>query len=442
MSVARTTPASPLTAFTPPVPSRAAGAAPGDGSGAVPARQRLDALDAVRGLVMVLMLLDHVRDFVHVGGWMGDPLDLATTTPALYATRWITHLCAPTFVLLAGIGVALQRQRGATTAELRRFLLTRGAWLVLLELTAVRWCAFWDVDYRFLGGLQVIGAIGVAMLALGALIGLPQRVVGAIGLAIVAGHNLLDGIRVPEWAGPTSPVPGAAAKLWLVLHQGGAFPVAGWPSPVVMIVYPVLAWIGILAAGYGLGEAWRLATPRRVRVLAAVGGALVVAFLALRLTNAYGDPHPWTAQGDALHTALAVLRVEKYPPSLLFVCATLGPMLLLLAALEARRDGAWARRAPARWLVTFGRVPLFYYLLQWLWAHGVGFLLAAAAGHALWPYFVNPMVMFMRGLPPDYGFPLPVVWGAWIVGVVVLYLPCRWYAGVKARRTDWWLRYL
>jgi uncharacterized membrane protein len=391
---------------------------------------------------MVLMLLDHTRDFVH--GARGRATRSTSRARRRRSTsRAGSRTCArPTFVFLAGISVALQRERGATTAELRRFLLTRGLWLVVLEITLVRWAAFWDFDYRFLAGFQVIAAIGIAMLALGALVALPARVVGALGVAIVAGHNALDGVRVAGWNGPDSPVPGALDKLWILLHQGGPFPVAGWPSPVLVIVYPVLAWIGVLLAGYGFGAVYRLPAARRARTIAAVGAALVVAFLALRLPNVYGDPQPWAPQASALWTALAVLRVEKYPPSLLFVCATLGPMLLLLAALEARRDAAWAARAPWRWLVTFGRVPLFYYLLQWIVAHAAGLLLAVAAGHALWPFFANPMTILVRGLPADFGFPLWVVWAAWVVGAVLLYFPCRWYAGVKARRRDWWLRYL
>ena len=444
MSVSR----APLTAsptYAPPAGPRPVAPAPADQDALAVApapRPRLDALDALRGLVMVLMLLDHTRDFVHVSAWSGDPLDLARSTPALYATRWITHLCAPTFVFLAGISVALQRQRGATTAELRRFLLTRGLWLLVLELTVVRLVSFWDVDVRFFGGLQVIAAIGISMMVLGALVALPQAVIGATGLAIVAGHNALDGVRVAGWAGPESPVPSAAAKLWHLLHQPGPFPIAGWPSPIVFVLYPVLAWIGVLAAGYGFGAVYRLPPARRARVIAGTGAALLVVFLALRLPNLYGDPQPWAPQASALWTVLAVLRVEKYPPSLLFLCVTLGPMLLVLAALEARRDGAWAARAPGRWLVTFGRVPLFFYLGQWLVAHGAGLLLAVLAGHTLWPYFANPMTIFVRGIPADFGFPLWVVWVAWMVGTILLYFPCRWYAGVKARRRDWWLRYL
>jgi uncharacterized membrane protein len=442
MSVSRAPLTAPPTYAPGPGPAAAAPAAQ-DALGISPApRARLDALDALRGLVMVLMLLDHTRDFVHASAWSGDPLDLRSGTPALFFTRWITHLCAPTFVFLAGISVAIQRQRGATTAELRRFLLTRGLWLLVLELTVVRLFAFWEFDLRFLAYLQVIAAVGVSMMALGALVALPQAAVGGIGLAIVAGHNLLDGVRVARWAGPGSPVPDAAAKLWALLHLPGPFPVAGWPSPVVLVLYPVLAWIGVLAAGYGFGAVYRLEPARRARVIAATGAALLVAFLALRLPNLYGDPRPWAPQASALWTALAVLRVEKYPPSLLFVCVTLGPMLLLLAALEARRDGTWAARAPGRWLVTFGRVPLFYYLGQWLVAHGAGLLLAALAGHALWPYFSSPMEIFTRGAPADFGFPLWVVWAVWVVGTILLYFPCRWYAGVKARRRDWWLRYL
>jgi uncharacterized membrane protein len=394
---------------------------------------------------MVIMLLDHTRDFVHEHAFAFDPLDAARTTVPLFFTRWITHFCAPIFVFLAGASVYFQRARGKTPAELRRFLVTRGLWLVLLELTVVRVGAFFDVDYRFLGVLQVIFAIGVSMLALAALVSLPTRVVGAVGVAIVALHNVLDRFSVAGWNGPESPVPSAGAKLFMLLHQQGPFPIAGWPSPVVFVLYPVLAWIGVMAAGYAFGAAYDLPSERRRRLLLRLGLTLCALFVALRLADVYGDPLGWQAAHPrgAVYSALTFLNTQKYPPSLLFLLMTLGPGILLLGALEGRLDGAGARRAPARWLITFGRVPMFYYLLQWPTARLGGLLLSLAAGKATWIYFVNPMAVFMAGGPPkDFGFPLWVVYALWITGVVLLYPLCRWYARVKATKPRPWMSYL
>jgi uncharacterized membrane protein len=426
------------TAYAPPAARPEASPAPR----AEPARQ--DGIDLLRGLVMVLMLLDHTRDFVHVDAFAYDPTDLSRASPALFLTRWVTHFCAPVFVFLAGTGAYLQRARGTPLPALRRFLVTRGLWLVLLELTLVRFGGFFDADFRFLGLLQVIWVLGVSMIALAALVGLPVRAVAAFGIAMVALHNLADGVRVPEWTGPESPVPSVAAKLWLTLHQGGPFPVAGWPSPVVMVLYPLVPWVGVMAAGYAFGRVYELPPARRVAVIRRLGLALTTLFVALRLTEVYGDPLGWQLHHPrgAVFSALSFLNTQKYPPSLLFLLMTLGPALVLLAAVERR--GALAERRATRWVVTFGRVPLFYYLLQWPTAHLAGLLLALAAGRSTSQFFLNPMMLTLAGGPPeDQGWPLWVVYVAWLAGLLLLYPLCRWYAGVKARRRDLaWLRYL
>jgi uncharacterized membrane protein len=409
-----------------------------------PARARLDSVDLLRGLVMVIMLLDHTRDLVHEGSFAYDPLDLQRTTVALFLTRWITHFCAPVFVFLAGAGAYFQRRRGKPLGELRHFLWTRGLWLMFLEITVVRAGMIWNVDFRMLAWLQVIFALGVSMVCLAALVGLPTRVVGAIGVAIVALHNTLDGVRVPTWNGPDSPVPSVAAKLWMLLHQGGPFPIAGWPSPIVIAFYPLLAWVGVMAAGYAFGGVYDLEPAARRRTLLRLGLGLTAAFVVLRALDIYGDPLGWHLRQPrgAVFTVLSFLNTQKYPPSLLFALMTLGPSITLLGMLDGRLDSAAARRAPARWLVTFGRVPLFYYVLQWPTAHAAGFLLTLAAGKPTWPYFANQLDLFIRGGPKEFGFPLWVVYLCWIAGVVLLYQLCRWYAGVKARRNDWWLSYL
>ena len=403
--------------------------------------QRLESVDLYRGILMVLMLIDHTRDLVHFDGLAGlhDPLDVNSTTWLLYLTRWITHLCAPGFVLLAGLSAGLQRQRGTSLRALSRFLWTRGLALILIELVVVRLVTSFNVDLRFFGNLQVIWAIGVSMIALAALVHLPDGVTLAIGLLIVCGHNVLDGITVPVWRGPADPTPPLWDKLWIILHQGGFFPLYGTNGPVVRIHYPVLPFIGLMAVGFVFANLWKMKSERRQRVLGQMGVALVAAFIALRLTHLYGDNIAWHAQDTFVKTVGSFMNVQKYPPSLLFLLATLAPCLLALSFLEGRR----LTGPLARVLITYGRVPMFYYLLQWTWAWVCGLLITSAAGLPVTPYFAPRAGGFYGGPPPMLGGTLAHVYLCWFLGVVLLYFPCRWYAGVKARRKDLvLLRYL
>jgi uncharacterized membrane protein len=390
---------------------------------------------------MVIMLLDHTRDFVHNDALRFDPTDLTQTYPALFFTRWITHFCAPIFVFLAGTGAYFQLLRGKPKGELSRFLLTRGLWLILLELTVVRLVTFWSFSIQFLGIMQVIWALGWSMIALSLLIHLRLRYVAVFGIAMIALHNLTDPIRFAEWQGPGSPVPSALGKLWMTLHQGGGFPVAGWPSPVIVMFYPLIPWIGVMAAGYALGRVYEWPVEDRRRALMRWGAAITAGFVLLRLADVYGDPNGWATQKSAAMTVVSFFNVQKYPPSLLFLMMTLGPALMLLARWERYNRTAaetGGQNAVVKFFVTFGRVPLFFYLLQWLMAHTAGLLLNLAAGNDLSWLFTDPSGWgTARG-----GFDLWVVYVAWIVGVLLLYPLCRWYAGVKARRRDWWLSYL
>jgi uncharacterized membrane protein len=410
------------------------------GSPVAPAagRLRLDSIDAVRGAVMVLMLLDHTRDFTHATGFQGDPLNPATTTPLLYLTRWVTHLCAPTFVFLAGLGAGLMRLRGKPVGELAHFLWTRGLWLVFLEVTVVRLLITWNVHPSMLAFLQVIWAIGVGLIVLAALVRLPSRAVLALGLVIVLGHNLLDAVQVTPWMGPQTPVPSALGKLWMVLHQTGVFPIAGFPSPILLVMYPVLPWLGVITLGYGFSEVYGWSSERRRRLLIGLAVGMAAAFLVLRYLNGYGDPLHWSPQADAVKTAMSFFNVQKYGPSLLFVLVTLAPAMLFLGLLDGRAIVAGLGGA----LVSFGRVPLFFYCLQWLTAHIAGIAVAAAQGKSVAPFFMNFVQIFMLPQPPDTGGPLWVTHLCWLAGTVVLYFPCRWFAGVKATRREWWLSYL
>lgn len=435
-----------IDAAAPALPVGAAPAAPtlraslhATSAGVVQAARRLDSVDLFRGLIMVIMLIDHTRDYVHRDGLSVDPLNLATTTPLLYFTRWITHLCAPAFALLAGASAGFQRRRGTAVPVLSRFLWTRGLSLMLMELTVIRLLGSFNVDPRYLANLQVIWVIGCSMVVLAALIHLPQRAILSIGLAIVCGHNLLDSIRVPAWTSAVLPAPSALDKLWMVIHQGGLFPLFGYPVPIVRVNYPVLPWIGVLAVGYVFADLWQLSVQRRRLLLRGMGLAMIVGFVALRVPNLYGDPLHWHRYDTSFMTIGSFMNVQKYPPSLLYLLATLGPCLLTLSFL----DGRIFVNPLARAFITYGRVPMFFYLLQWIWAHGCGLVVSAVRGMPLATHFQSRAETFLGAPPPVFGGTLGDVYLCWLLGAIALYFPCRWYADVKARRRDLvLLRYL
>jgi uncharacterized membrane protein len=383
-----------------------------------PAPARLPSIDRMRGLVILLMALDHVRDFFNADALAFDPTDLARTTPALFLTRFITHLCAPTFVFLAGVSAFLHGTKLENRRDLAWFLLTRGLGLVLLDILVIS--PVWRLE---LGPvyLATLWAIGVAMVALAGLVRLRPRVVLLVGAFILLGHNLLDPVQASLF--------GDWAALWSMLHEPGALPfgMGGW------VVYPVLPWIAIMALGYGFGGLFLAPAARRDRWLVLTGTAAIVGFALLRGTNLYGDPRPWTLQGDAVMTVLALLDVTKYPPSLLYALITLGPVLLLLPVME--RLGGFIGDI----LATFGRVPLFFYVLHLYVAHLAAVALWLAEGFTL-----EQLRGFgVRSAPPDgLGLGLAGTYVAWILVVAALYPACRWYAGLKQSRRDWWLGYL
>jgi len=377
--------------------------------GPAPAR-RIDSVDVLRGIVMVLMALDHARDFFSNARF--DPLDLARTTPALYLTRWITHFCAPVFVFLAGTGARLSLSRGRTPADLARFLWTRGLWLVIVEVTLVSFGWSFDPALHFVV-LQVIWAIGWSMAFLALLVRLPAGAVGAIGIAIIAGHNLLDRIPPSEF--------GAGAWIWNILHVPAWDPIAKAGGHAFVVVYPLIPWVGVIAAGYAFGGLYAWDAARRRRFLVRLGAGLSLLFLALRWANVYGDPRPWTPRKTAVLTAMDFLKCEKYPPSLLYLLMTLGPAILLLAFLE-RPPGAVGSK-----IVVYGRVPFFYYVLHIPLVHAMA---------------IAALLLAFGPLAPSAGFGLPVIYLAWAAVVALLYVPCRWFAALKARRRNPWLSYL
>jgi uncharacterized membrane protein len=367
-------------------------------------RSRLGSIDLLRGIVMIVMVLDHTRDFVHVNGLIGDPTNLATTTPMLFMTRWVTHYCAPIFVFLAGVGAYLQYSRGMSTRDLSRFLFTRGLWLIVLEATVIRITTWFNVDYSFLITLQVIWTLGVSMIVLAALIHLPLRVIAGLGLALILLHNAFDGIRVMSWQGPGSPVPSLAAKLWIVLHQPAEFfPVFGDGSPVVFVVYPLIPWVGVIAVGYAFGAIYTLDPARRRTLLLRTGLGLIAAFIVIRATNLYGDPRPWSPQSSVLFSVFSFVNTTKYPVSLMYLLMTIGPALLALTWFESRRP------SPVEQIVTrVGRVPMFFYLWQWPLTHGLAVAVSAGAGKDIGWYFTSPPAVF-AAVPANAGFDLPVV---------------------------------
>jgi len=385
--------------------------------------ERLPALDLLRGTVMLLMAIDHVR--VYAGVPPGGP------TLGLFLTRWVTHFCAPVFVFLAGTSAYLGGRRFATRPALARFLVGRGLLLVLLELTVLRFFWTFTVDYGdyLLGG--VIWAIGWSMVALGGLVLLPAPLVAAVGVLIMAGHNLLD----PHRAALTANLATASLGwLWQILYWGGELRI-GEGGPRLVILYSLMPWIGVMAAGYGFGALLEgNPAARRGRCLTLGIGAIGV-FLALRGFNLYGDPRPWQADGP-LPAALAFLNTSKYPASLQFLLMTLGPALALLPLLER----ATGRLAGA--VTTFGRVPMFYYLLHIPLIHLLALLVAGfRSGLGVdWLFAHHPMEP--PPVPPGYQWSLTLLYLVTLAAVALPYPACRWYAEVKRRRPGGLRRFL
>lgn len=384
-------------------------------------RPRLDSVDILRGLVIVLMALDHVRDyFTNV---RFDPLDLEQTSAALFMTRWVTHFCAPTFVFLAGASGLLYKSRGKSTGDLSHFMLTRGVWLVIIELTVVRFGWVFNLDYHLIIG-QVIWAIGWSMIALSALVWLPKRIITLIGLAIVVFHNLLDPL-VPEDFG-------SWGWLWQILHEGGMIQFGD--GYVFGAFYPLLPWIGVIATGYGFGTLLLESdAQKRRRNLILLGTGLTVLFVILRYFNIYGDANQWAPQSSTLFTVFSFIDTVKYPPSLLFLLMTMGPAIIILALLE------FVKGPVARFFIIFGRVPFFFYVLHIPFIHLLA-LFAAMATVSDYSFMWSNVPPWMW--PEGYGFGLPVVYGVWILIMVLLYWPCKWFAGVKQRHPHAWLSYL
>jgi uncharacterized membrane protein len=384
----------------------------------------LASIDWLRGLVMALMLIDHTRDYLLAESFWHRATDLSVISSATFLTRWVTHFCAPVFLFLAGLGVHFMAQGGKDPAAVRRFLWTRGLWLIFCEFTLVALGSEfqWEPWHQTLLA-QVIWVLGVSMILMAFMVRLPWGWILGLGLALVFGHNLLDPVLAS----------GAWSDLWTVLHRVGPVSPFATPFPRVFILYPVLPWPGVMALGFSLGRCYRQDPARRRRLLARLGAAGLLLFVLIRARGGYGDPAPWIIQTTWFRTALSFVNTTKYPPSLLYLLMTLSPALLLLAWREGRSANPLDRV-----LSTLGRVPMFFYLLQWPVAHGMGVLFHALADK---PWRV--ILHMGRPYPADLGFRLWAVYLAWALGLAVLFPLCRWYAGVKQRhRAGWWWSYL
>jgi uncharacterized membrane protein len=381
-------------------------------------RVRIESIDVVRGVIMIFMALDHTRDFFGVPGV--SPTDPATTTIPLFFTRWITHFCAPVFFLLTGTGAYLSLRK-KSKGELSRFLFTRGLWLIFLELTVTR-CLGWQFNFDYhVTLLLVLWALGWAMIVLSALVYLPAAVVATFGAVMIASHNLLDSVQ-------------SSNPLWSILHSPNF--IVNNPGRIVFVTYALIPWVGVTAAGYGLGQIYRWPSERRKAFLLPLGIGLVVAFFILRGVNIYGDPSRWNTQRSAAFTVLSFLNTTKYPPSLLYLLMTLGPAMLFLWAVDAGTPG-WLRPA-----LTIGKVPMFYYLLHIPLIHliAVG-VCYARYGQAHWMFESPGLGEFPITPPPGWGYSLPIVYLVWAGVVLTLYPLCLWFAGLKQRRSDAWLSY-
>jgi uncharacterized membrane protein len=448
-----------------------------------PVRLRVDSIDLLRGLVMVVMALDHTRDYFTDIRTYG-PESLYASSFPLFLTRWITHFCAPTFVFLAGTGAFIFGSRVQSKKELAWFLLSRGLWLVVLELTFVHWAWSFNWDFQHNGG-AVIWAIGWSMVVLAGLVFLPTWAITVFGVVMICVHNLFDKVT-PDYFG-------SLGWLWSILHAGGmafekqfgvhpdlgaevvglgaspfgsgsfssiASLVATKPTTIAFGAgYPLIPWIGVMAAGYGFGQFFRLEPQVRRRWFWMIGLSLTVAFIVLRASNTYGDRSPWSApnerdaqiweqqmevrhqpvpprqMSDTQFTICSFLNCTKYPPSLLYLLMTLGPAIAALALFEGGLGSV------GRFFVVFGRVPLFYYLLHLPLIHGL-LILSDFVRYGFSPYLSEACFADPKNRPSDYGYSLPVVYLIWIGVVLLLYPICRWYADFKRRHRSAWLSYL
>ena len=379
--------------------------------------KRIASIDILRGLVMIIMALDHTRDFFT--NFQYEPTDLEHASTAMFFTRWITHFCAPVFVFLSGTSAFLSLTRGGTRKEASIKLFTRGLWLIILELTVVRLGWTFNLDYSIVV-MQVIWAIGWSMIFLSVLIFLPLRLIAIIALVMIFSHNLLDGMHAAQYGG----------VWWNMVHEFGFIPFG--EGRMLAVIYPLVPWIGVMAAGYCFGSIMQQEEKKRARHLYAIGFSAIILFIVLRWFNNYGDPAPWQAQATWGRTFLSFIKCTKYPPSLLYLLMTLGPAIAampLLEKLNARLAG---------FFTVYGRVPLFYYVLHIYLIHSMAVIVGLINGFPVSHFTENVFNLSTNG----WGFDLAIVYLFWLAAVILLYLPSRWFMKVKMTSKRWWLSYL
>lgn len=377
---------------------------------------------------MILMALDHIRDFINSSAMQFSPTDLTRTTAAIFFTRWITHFCAPVFAFTAGVGAFFWLRRDRTLSQLSSFLLSRGVWLMFLEITLLRFILLGQIKWSGnLIILLVFWMLGLCMVLLAALVHIPARWLAALSILGIAAHNIFDrfsSAQFDNWA-----------WLWNILHQQGVFQLFG---ANILAAYPLIPWIFVMSAGFCFGPVLRWDPARRRRFLLRLGLALIIGFVVLRFVNLYGDPARWAVQNSPLFTALSFLNCTKYPPSLLFLLMTLGPSFLVMAWWDQRR---FSDHNP---LIVFGRVPFFYYVVHLAVIHAVAIVLELTRyGRTSFTFLPPPSLGGPRELfPPNFGYSLGVVYLVWFAVIVIMYPICRRYADMKQRRHNWWLSYL
>ncbi len=388
-------------------------------------KNRIYSLDLLRGLVMVIMALDHTRDFFHFDAFIHDPLDVKTTSVFLFFTRWITHFCAPVFLFLAGTSIFLQGLRKGS-AELSAFLLKRGVWLIFVETVLITFA--WTFDFSFPAIiLQVIWTIGICMVCMALLIRLPFNVLLVLGLIITFGHNILDYVKSTH-----------SGLFWDLVRNGNFAEHEIAPGHNLVIIYPFLPWLGLMLLGYCTGKIYSHETgiDWRRKFLLRSGIVVTLLFFVLRLANSYGNPYQWEPQNSFIFTMLSFLNVHKYPPSLLFVCMTIGPSLIFLGLAENINNRL------IRIISIYGSVPFFYYLLHFYFLHLLCMVLFVSRGHT-----ISEETPFIFGIPFHYliageGYSLKIVYVIWIGIVIILYPLCKWFSEFKKRKSYWWLSYL
>ena len=392
-------------------------------------QKRIDSIDVLRGIVMVIMAIDHVRDFLHQGAYLDDPLNLSTTTPVLFFTRWITHLCAPTFVFLSGLSIYLQ-STSKSSSELSSFLIKRGLWLIFVEFGLITLGMTFNPFYSLLI-MQVIWAIGISMIILGFLSRLPYKFLLGIGLFIVLGHNALDFLEAE---------PGFKAGFWWDLFHHGSFaiyPIA--KDHFIAIMYPFVPWTGLMILGYCFGIFFisKFTSAQRQKILLRFGLSLIGFFIVLRAINIYGDPYPWTTQTNGFYTFLSFIKVHKYPPSLAYMSVMIGIAILALSFLENIQNKI------TKAFRVFGRTAFFYYILHFYLLHVICMILFFSRGHSL-----NDALQAMQSIPflfsiKGEGYSLGIVYLIWFFVISGLYPLCKWYDSYKtAHKEKWWLSYL